>query len=457
MSSASIFFVGQPHEVAHHAAPFRERLNLRIAEPAKVLEQACPGDLAIFYSEHFERFRECCQQLKSRNVATLYMIDGILEWRNAWENQPDEVACPYTMRPALAHKVACIGHSQARILDGWGNVGKTEIVGIPRLDHFYDPSAPIPAVDSDKEDLKNDSNDFRVLVMTAKTPGFTPEQIQRATQSLLDIKTWHRENPTLGRRKVELVWRLTGGLAEQIEVENRLGDLSGGELKEILNDVDAVVTTPSTAMLESMLMNLPVAVLDYHNCPQYVTGGWDICAAEHIDIAMRQMSNRNEARMLFQNNELQDSLHCSSSATDRFVELAESMLAMAKHQIAAGAALEFPAKMLSNSPIRLTDFSHDRLYPNAQEFLVTDKTELQVQLSHARREVAQLQRKLNQAQSTLDEAHAILEQIEQHPIAGPIVRLRKRFKDWIAAFRNRCSDHEAMRNSSEQLRQKDTL
>ena len=230
---------------------------------------------------------------------------------------------------------------------------------------------------------------------------------------------------------------MTGGLAQQVEVENQLGDLTGGELKEMLNSVDAVVTTPSTAMLESMLMNLPVAVLDYHNCPHYVTSGWDICSAEHIDIAMQQMSQRDEARMLFQNNELQDSLHCSDSATDRFVELAESMLEMASQKIAAGESLEFPAKMLSNSPIQLSDFSHDRLYSNAQEFVVTDKTELQVQLSHARREVTQLQQELKQTQSTLEEAHAILEQIEHHPIAGPIVRLRKRFKDWMAAFRNR--------------------
>jgi len=69
-SAASIFFVGQPHEVAHHAAPFRDQLDVQIATAEVTLERAQPGDLAIFYSEHFERFRECCQQLKSRNVAT---------------------------------------------------------------------------------------------------------------------------------------------------------------------------------------------------------------------------------------------------------------------------------------------------------------------------------------------------------------------------------------------------
>ena len=103
MPPASIFFAGQPHEVAHHAAPFRDQLDVKVADADVVLQQAQRGDLVIFYSEHFERFRECCQQLKSRNVATIYMIDGILEWRNAWENKPDEIASPYAMRPALSH------------------------------------------------------------------------------------------------------------------------------------------------------------------------------------------------------------------------------------------------------------------------------------------------------------------------------------------------------------------
>ncbi len=429
MSPATIFFVGQPHEVAHHAAPFRDQLNIQIAAPEVVLRQAQPGDLAIFYSEHFERFRECCQQLKSRNVATLYMIDGILEWRNAWENRPDELACPYTMRPVLAHKVACIGQSQARILDGWGNVGKTEIVGIPRMDHFYDSSQPIAAAET-----SNDSNQFRVLVMTAKTPGFTPKQIQTTTQSLRDLKAWQANNPTINGRRVELVWRLTGDLAQQLEVENHLSDLSGGELKEMLIGVDAVITTPSTAMLEAMLMRLPVAVLDYHNCPHYVSSGWDICSAEHIELAMIQMANRNSARMLFQDNELRASLHCSTSATERFVDLAQSMLQIAQQKNSTGQALEFPDQLLSDPPIHLSEFSHNRIYTNAEEFRITDKTELQVQWSHARREIDRLKCELENTQANLDEAYEIFEQIESHPIAGPVVRIRKRLLDWMAAF-----------------------
>ena len=282
MPKATVYFVGHESNVAHHAAPFADRLNVQIVAPEKVVEQANPGDLAIFYSEHFERFRESCKQLKARNVATLYMIDGILEWRNAWENRPDEIACPYTMRPVLAHKVACIGHSQARVLDSWGNAGKTEIVGIPRLDSYSNATV----TDLARQEA---SDQFRVLVMTAKTPGFTPEQIETTKQSLIDLKDWQTKNPTIGNRKVEFIWRLTGDLASEIGVKNQLNDLSGGELKDSLNQADAVVTTPSTAILEAMLTELPVAILDYHNCPHYVTAGWDICSRDHIDLAMQQM------------------------------------------------------------------------------------------------------------------------------------------------------------------------
>ena len=94
MANSAVYFVGQPHELAHHAAPFQQSLNVVIATAAEVLERSQPGDLAIFYSEHFDRFRNGCLELKKRNVATLYLVDGILEWRNAWENSDDEVACP---------------------------------------------------------------------------------------------------------------------------------------------------------------------------------------------------------------------------------------------------------------------------------------------------------------------------------------------------------------------------
>jgi hypothetical protein len=460
MSDASVFFVGQPAEVAHHAAPLQSQLHIKIAEVDAVLSAAQPGDLAIFYSEHFDRFRHACQVLKQRNVATLYMIDGILEWRNAWENSPDEIACPYTMRPALAHKVACIGASQARIIDSWGNAGKTEIVGIPRIASHGDASTDTGACRTDET--------FRVLVMTAKTPGFTPCQIETVRQSLLDLKTWCANNSSIDcctanptrdsvpdsnriTKPVEFIWRLTGGLAESIGVTNQLSDLTGKELAEILPNIDAVISTPSTAVLEAMNLNLPVAVLDYHNCPHYVSAGWDICSAKHIGPTLQQMAQRDAKRMLFQQTQLADALYDGDDSSQRLAGLIQKMLDSTAAQIAQNPdqPISFPAAMLAPVAQMPIEFSHRKIFGSAEEFRNDETTVLQVELSHARREIQALHGDLAQIQSELEQAHQIFEQIEKHPIAGPIVRIRQKMLDLMTAMRKRKNEPGATRRATE--------
>jgi hypothetical protein len=450
MQTPSIYFVGTHAEVAHHAASLKKRMPVQIVEPESVVGVAKPGDLAIFFSEHFDRFRNACQQLKQNHVATLYLIDGILEWRNAWENRPDEPACPYAMRPVLSHKAACIGASQARVLDGWGNTGRTEIVGIPRLDAIRESS--------DSRTRSNDNGVFRVLVMTAKTPGFKDEQMARVKQSLDDLRAWFQANPRVDQRNVEVVWRLTAGLEAEIGVENQLSDLSGRELGEVLANVDAVVSTHSTAMLEAMLVGLPVAALDYHNCPIYLQTAWSIRSAESIGVVLEQLARPPESKMHFQRGQLHDALLNSGvggrvgeaengsgerlAATDRLEKLIQEMLRLAAEQIKSSNGgsepLSFPLQILSvpDSPHE-NEFDHALIYPNAIEFENNDLQISQAELSHARREIEHLHREKDQLQSELDQAHEIFEQIHRHPIAGPIVRLRQSIVDWLGRFKTR--------------------
>lgn len=441
-----VYFAGSDHTVGHHAAPLQTRFDVRILPPEQITEHANAGDLAIFYTEHFDAFREASLRLKEMNVATLYMIDGILEWRNAWENSPDEVACPYTMRPALSHKIACVGASQARTLAAWGNADKVEVVGIPRLDQMQIADSETqtetttaqrkPAQGNPKQTGDRLGSPIRVLVMTAKTPAFTVSQLETVRRSLRDLIAWQLANPSLGQRKVEFTWRLTRGLAEEFSVDNQLGNLAGADLHDQLKQVDAVITTPSTAALEAMRMGLPVAQLDYHNCPHYVQTGWDIAAAEHISEAVAQMAEREPARMLFQRQQLGDSLYSEGSATERLVSLIELMLGLAQKQIAAGQTLSFPANMLPRPQQQLADFDHAALY-GASEFDESDATVLQCQLSHSRREIDHLNAQIQQLQSELDQAHQIFETINSHPVAGPIVRIRQRMIDLMAKMQRR--------------------
>jgi hypothetical protein len=429
MADQSIYFVGNEAEVGHHAAPLQERLaKVVVATPDRVLNSAQPADLAIFSSEHFDRFRDTCCQLKQRNVATLYLIDGILEWRNAWDNREDEPACPWTMRPVLSHKVACIGPSQARVLQLWGNESKVELVGIPRLDLLCNQGIVAPRESS--------SRNFKMLVMTAKWPGFTEEQVENAVNGLRDVRDFVKEANRNGS-SIEVVWRLTQGLDQRIDVQNSLTDLTGKELAETLKEVDAVITTPSTAMLEAMLTDRPVAILDYNNTPQYVPAAWQITAREHLPCVISQLQARPENRMFLQRSIVEDALTTDGKACERLKSLVCQMLQISSELVAQGEPLRFPPGMLPVPVQPTTKLQHGRVYPGFSEFHLADTIESQSQLAHSRREIKYLQSVIAQLQSELDEAHGIFEQIRRHPIAGPIVRAREKLIDWIERFRER--------------------
>ena len=423
MSDSTVYFVGSKKEIAHHAAPLLNRLSVKVVAASDVVALAQPGDVAVFFSEHFERFRSAIERLKKSRVATLYMIDGILEWRNAWENKPDEVACPHTMRPVLSDKVACIGENQARILNGWNNHGKVEVVGVPRFDRYRQPTQ--------KQD--DQPRKFRLLVMTAKTPAFTDDQLRVVKQSLLDLK-----NATHKRsEQVEVVWRLTRGLETFLDVANSNNDLTGKELFEQLQSVDAVVSTPSTGIVESMLAGKPTATLDYHNCPEYLSPAWRISAASQIDAVLNQLQDPPAEKMFFQNMTLSQVLYRESSATDRMVSLIQKMQLNAAAQIAAGdQTLRFEPQLLPQPTASADVLDHRTLFPEDTAFTEQDHTALQALLSNARRRIGRLERRVEVLESDLNAAHDVFDKMRSHPIAGPLIRLREHVLDNVFKKQN---------------------
>ena len=432
-----VYFVGSQSEVAHHAAPLLANLDassdVQIIACEEVVTTAKRGDIAIFFSEHFDRFRQAILELKDNGVPTIYLVDGILEWRNAWENSPQEPACPFTMRPVLCDKVAVIGHSQARVLSSWNNGGKIEVVGIPRLDTWTERWR------SGQKSSEDQSSTFRVLVTTAKTPGFTPDQIETTARSLADLKSWFDANDSINGRSIEVTWRLTAGLEDHIGVSNELSDLSGTELQDSIAHCDAMITTPSTAMLEGMLQHKPVAILNYHHCPTYVPAAWNIHGSRAIDAVLRQLADPAEECLHYQQSILADTLQVAETASERLIQLIHSMLASATAQTEPGKSLEFGTNLLPAADFdpklnsRVTKLNSAEVFSNFNEFAVDTKADaLRAQLAHARREIDHLHRIQKGLKAELEEAHSIFEQIQQHPIAGPVVRIRERFLQFVS-------------------------
>lgn len=425
VASGTVFYVGTESEVAHHAAPLMGRLPIRIAAADEVLKLAVPGDLAIFFSEHFERFRSAIRQLQSRRVATLYAIDGILEWRNAWDNRADEPASPWTMRPVLSDKVACIGAAQARVLSSWGNAGKIEIVGIPRFDDL----AACDITRNSNRDPKRKPNVFRLLVMTARCPGFTESQRQQIAQSLADLRDRVREIDSLDGQRIEIVWRLTGGMDHWIGVENHADD---SDLVALLDRVDATITTPSTAQLESMLRGKPTAILDYTNSPLYADAAWRITAQEQIAPTLDQLLRPTEARMHYQKWVLHDALQLQSRASDRMVQLIQAMLDQTQSAVRSDRTPEFPEAMLPPADTAGPVLCLPAAYPSRGAFGNNDLQRLQTQLADAERETELLNRVIDGLRDELGQARAVFDSIHQHPVAGPVVRTRQKVIDWFA-------------------------
>ncbi len=316
-----------------------------------------PGDalLLVTHDTYTEPGRSLIRRAVEKGVPTLILADGVLDYRNTWEHPQIEPGAIF--QPVLGHKIATIGRSQSRWVETWGNAGKCETVGLPRLDRHT----------ALQRRVRNPQQPFRILINTAITPWFTETHHRQVMASLRDLKTFFEQNPVLNGVTLEPIWRLTKGLDAEIGVSSQVSDLSGHEMANVLQQVDAVITTPSTVILEAMLFGLPVAVLDYCNTPHYVPTAWRITAPTHIADTVNELLDPPEPKLLFQETCLHDSLECDTPATPRLLRLMTEMVDHGLRCREAGSTLALPPAILQpqNVPaVKENRFQMDRLYPS---------------------------------------------------------------------------------------------
>lgn len=345
-----------------------------------------PEDTALIVTpQHYEEPDvTILRKAVESGIPTLVIADGILEYRNTWMN-PDAIP-GVIFQPVLSHKIATIGASQARIIEAWGNEGKCEIVGAPRFDDLQE-NAP--------SEEKNADAPFCFLVTTARTPGFTPEQIETVAQSLLDLKSWFdAADGQINGQPFRVIWRLTGGMAERLQVESEINETLGIEFHKLLHDADALITTPSSTLLEGMLCNIPVATLDYTNSPAYVPAAWSITAKTHLDMIMPDLCCPSKSRMDWQKLLLSEALECQTPAAPRMVELVEKMVQTAQNCQNEKVPLHFPDALLTKPtfqgsaplPEKLTQHDADR-----------------IEVEHLRRHSAGLEKKIQTIETRLEQ------------------------------------------------------
>lgn len=320
-----------------------------------------------------------------QGIPTLVLADGILEYRNTFEHP--QLPAGSLFQPVLGHKIACLGRSQARILESWHNGSRCEVTGSARFDRYA----------AMKRRERRPDQPFRILIMTALTPYFTPEHHEHVRRSLGDLKAAFARKPAPGGVKLEPIWRLTKGLDKEIGVDSVVTDLSGREMADVLQNVDAVITTPSTSMLEAMLLGLPVAALDYCNTPHYVQPAWRVTAAEHIAPTLAELVQPPAPKLLFQDTTLRDALEAAEPAAPKLRALAAEMIRLGQEARRAERPLELPGRMVPVPGVDRTlaeaRFRLAELYPGQPQFAMADVPALQVEIGHLRQQAAELEQK----------------------------------------------------------------
>jgi len=355
-------------------------------------------------------------------VPVLILLDGILEYRNVWEH-PD-LADGSMFQPLIGHKLACIGRGQARVLESWGNAGRCEVVGFPRLDSVQPQSDSSPQT----------SDPFRVMVATASTPAFSQSQRETVVESLKQLKNWFSKNPHVGseqtQRPIEVVWRLSDGLEAELGLDetqhNSLTPNKRPPISEVFESVDAVITTTSTMILESMLRKLPTAVLDFHNSPAYFSTAWTIKRADQIGFTVGELACPPKHKMMFQEFVLHDQLECRTPAKPRIIQLISDMVAAGVEARQSGNPIQLPARMLADPQAGFASvadgFELQSLYADNAAFENREIDQLKIELAAAIARLGSLPAELVEKNARFERSRLRVEELHAR-----VVALRERF------------------------------
>ncbi len=336
-----------------------------------------PDDAGIVITHNHYRWEELSilrRVVEQGRVPVLILADGILEYRNTFEHP--ELADGAMFKPLMGHKLACIGRSQARWAEAWGNVGKCEVIGIPRFDETKSVPKTIPT----------DDQPWRILIATASTPWFNNTQRDEVLAALTDLREHFTAHPTFNDRPIQLEWRMNE------ELHKFLSEGSWQRKRPLLATlfpgIDAVITTPSTVQLESALVGIPVAVIDYHNSPQFTPMAWAIHCQRQIESVCTELLAPPPGKLFIQNALLSDALERRSPAAPRMLQLIDAMIKIGQDGRQQSKSLAFPARIIADElygfSINEAGAQLSKLFPDNAAFQNTDIEQLQVELSQAR-------------------------------------------------------------------------
>lgn len=329
-------------------------------------------DIILGINEYHYAIAECYHAASELNIPTLTLQDGVLEWRYLFDNpmfNGNKFGVPLHL-PIIADKYACIGSWWLGLIAAMGNEDKVELTGMPKMDSICDRNLV--------QDY-NTSSSKKILIMTAAKPWFEAAQKHIMLKMLHDLKSYFKQRPD-----IEVIWRVTKDIDKELNIVGVFHQKESQELVAQLADCDAVISTTSTAMLETLLMGKPLARLDYFNTPTLFPSVWSITHHDQINNTINSLLHPKSEQLFWQEVIKKQVISHLGVAANRVVELMHRMIDY---------RIEHPYAKLPPYMLESTVYNGDAtqsairfLYPQRESLVNTDVHWLRAKLARLERE-----------------------------------------------------------------------
>ena len=313
-------------------------------------------------------------KLKEAGVATLLIQEGATEWMMNWENPRLAKQIPPRHRPVMYDKIAVMGPLYRRIDESWGNLGKCEMVGAPRLDNLIT--------------LKRKSRKgqlFRLLLASARVVGYDEKSIKKTIKGFKELNNYLKS-----RSDIEVLWRVGDRIQTELNLQNNDQKLDGLTVAETLQQIDAVICTPSTFLIESMISGCPVASLDYVICPRYFNPAWTIHCEDDIETVIDELMDPPVSKMMYQKYTCDDVIYKPGGAGKRAAKLIHELAIWAKN---GRKSESLPSSILEDTTwppyLPPKGLSLSELFPEHPMFTEQKENEMRAELAMLREKFAQ--------------------------------------------------------------------
>lgn len=269
-------------------------------------------DLFLTHSEYDDEYIEKILMAKSAGVCTALLPDGIFEWRNSFEHPPriysglgQEVWSGIVSDYFLA-----FGVYQKALIRALSPHTKVKVIGVPRFDEMtglYDK----------RKISKITKKNVTILVCSSRTPGFCQYDSSAFVDCCQDIREYFSNiGDSLGVN-IQLKWRVTEKYAVEIGLSEKEANSGAGDLATMLDESDVIFCSPSTLILEAMLMKKPVVLFDYTGGPVSVACAWNIFCKKHIEMVAEDVLLMREERFKFQESTLLNHIYFSEVSASK--------------------------------------------------------------------------------------------------------------------------------------------